>query len=206
MFNEAHQTNGVDTGRSTTGNAGLTLQSTQCPACLNFMVHLQWYNVQTNQAWEELVYPRVGARAKAPPEVDPAIAEDFNEASLVIGDSPKAAAALGRRCLQHILREKAGVKKADLSKEIQQVLDERLVPGHLADSLDAVRYIGNFAAHPTKSEHSGAVVEVEPGEAEWILDTLQGLLDFFYVQPAATARRRAALDEKLADLGKPPLK
>lgn len=205
MFNETQQTNAVDTNRYTHDNARLSLKSTQCPQCGNFMVHLVWYP-HMGDAWQELIYPRVGARAKAPPEVDPAIAEDFDEASLVIGDSPKAAAALGRRCLQHVLREKAGVKKADLSKEIQQVLDERLVPGYLANSLDAVRNIGNFASHPIKSEHSGEVVQVEPGEAEWILDTLETLFDFFYVQPAVIARKRAALNEKLKNTGKPTLK
>lgn len=206
VFNANQQTNSFDTGRLTRKNARLYLESTQCPQCENFMVDLRWYNQQTGQAWQEPVYPRVGARAKAPPEVDPAIAEDFNEASLVIGDSPKAAAALGRRCLQHVLRENAGVKKANLSKEIQQVLDEDRVPGYLANSLDAVRNIGNFASHPIKSEHSGEVVQVEPGEAEWILDTLETLFDFFYVQPAVIARKRAALNEKLKDAGKPTLK
>lgn len=155
---------------------------------------------------EERVYPRVGGRPGALPEVDATIAKDFNEACLVAADSPKAAAALGRRCLQNVLREKAGVKPADLSKEIQQVLDEERVPSYLADSLDAVRNIGNFAAHPVKSKNSGEVVDVEPGETEWILDTLEGLFDFFYVQPAVLARKRAALNEKLKDAGKPPLK
>ncbi len=155
---------------------------------------------------EERVYPRVGARPKAPPEVDAVAAEDYNEACLVVGDSPKAAAALGRRCLQHVLREKAGVNPTDLSKEIQQVLDEGLLPSYLADSLDAVRNIGNFAAHPIKGTNSGEVVDVEPGEAEWVLETLDSLFDFVYVQPAVIARKRAALNEKLADAGKRPLK
>ena len=206
MFNDAQQTNTLTTSRLTKEDARLGLKSTQCPECENFMVSIQWYKPTTGEAWEELVYPRVGARAKAAPEVDPAIAEDFNEASLIIGDSPKAAAALGRRCLQHVLREKAGVKKADLSKEIQQVLDEDRMPGYLANSLDAVRNIGNFASHPIKSDHSGEVVQVEPGEAEWILDTLESLFDFFYVQPTALARKRAALNQKLQDAGKPTLK
>jgi hypothetical protein len=33
--------------------------------------------------------------------------------------------------------------------------------------LDAIRTIGNFAAHPIKSTSSGEIVDVEPGEAEW---------------------------------------
>jgi len=41
------------------------------------------------------------------------------------------------------------------------------LPGHLAEDLDAIRNVGNFAAHPMKSTHTGDIVEVEPQEAEW---------------------------------------
>ena len=47
---------------------------------------------------------------------------------------------------------------------------------------------------------------VEPGEAEWTLDVLDGLFDFYYVQPAVLAARKAALNAKLASAGKPPTK
>lgn len=117
-----------------------------------------------------------------------------------------ASAALSRRCLQHLLREKAGVKKGDLTNEIQQVIDSGKLPSHLADAIDAIRNIGNFAAHPVKSTASGEILPVEPGEAEWTLDVLDGLFDFYYVQPAILDRKRAELNAKLADAGKPPLK
>lgn len=48
---------------------------------------------------------------------------------------------------------------------------------------------------PSKS--TGDIVDVEPGEAEWTLDVLEGLFDFFFVQPAKTVARKAALDAKL---------
>ena len=64
-----------------------------------------------------------------------------------------------------------------------------MLPSHIADSLDAVRNIGNFAAHPAKSQATGEVVPVEPGEAEWTLDTLEELFDFYFVSPARTKAR-----------------
>jgi hypothetical protein len=103
----------------------------------------------------------------------------FTEACLTLTDSPKASAALSRRCLQHILREKAQVKPGNLAEEIQQVIDAAKVPSHISDSLDAVRNIGNFAAHPIKSKASGEIIDVEPGEAEWNLDVLEALFDFY---------------------------
>ena len=80
------------------------------------------------------------------------------------------------------------------------------LPSDLAANVDAVRHVGNFAAHPMKSQHTGDIVDVEEGEAEWLLDVLEGLFDFYYVAPAQAASKRAALNAKLASLGKPPLK
>ena len=76
----------------------------------------------------------------------------------------------------------------------------------MAEDLDAVRAIGNFAAHPIKLKNTGEVVDVEPGEAEWTLDVLDDLFDFYFVQPDKSRIRREALNKKLKDSGKPPLK
>ncbi len=124
----------------------------------------------------------------------------------MLADSAKASAALSRRCLQLLLRNKANVKHQDLVKEIQELLDRGTLPSHIADSLDAVRHIGNFAAHPIKSKSTGEIVRVEAGEAEWNLDVLESLFDFYFVAPARTKARRDALNKKLTDAGKPPLK
>jgi len=125
---------------------------------------------------------------------------------MVLPDSAKASAALSRRCLQHLLREKASVKHQDLAKEIQEVLDSRTLPTYLADGLDAIRVIGNFAAHPIKAQSTGEIVPVEQGEAEWTLDVIEALFDFYFVQPDLILQKRAELNKKLASAGKPPMK
>jgi hypothetical protein len=68
--------------------------------------------------------------------------------------------------------------------------------------VDAIRNIGNFAAHPMKSKTSGEVLPVEPGEAEWNLDALDALFDFFFVQPETIRKKREALNQKLDQAGK----
>jgi hypothetical protein len=153
-----------------------------------------------------LVYPKGASRSACPNEVPASIAEDYKEACLVIADSPKASAALSRRCLQNVLREAAKVKPGDLFDEIQAVLDSEKLPSHISEGLDAVRAIGNFGAHPIKSTHSGEVIPVAPGEAEWNLDVLEALFDFYFVQPALLTAKRAALDKKLAEAGKRPVR
>ena len=141
-----------------------------------------------------------------PVEVPDPYRQDFLEACDVIKSSPKASAALSRRNLQAILREKANTKKKDLADQIDEVITLGLLPTHILEGLDAVRNIGNFAAHAIKSTSTGEIVEVELGEAEWNLDVLESLFDHYFVQPALTAKRRAALDAKLKDANKPPLK
>jgi hypothetical protein len=40
-----------------------------------------------------------------------------------------------------------------------------------------------------KSTTTGVILDAEPGEAEWNLDILESLFDFYFVQPALTAKR-----------------
>jgi len=47
---------------------------------------------------------------------------------------------------------------------------------------------------------------VEPEEAEWNLDVLESLFDFYFVQPSRLQQKREKLDRKLQDAGKPPMK
>ncbi len=47
---------------------------------------------------------------------------------------------------------------------------------------------------------------MEPGEAEWSLNVIEGLFDFYFVQPAIAQRRRDVYNNKLTDAGKPALK
>lgn len=142
-----------------------------------------------------------------PKEVEaeaPDIAEDFKEAASVLPKSRKASAALARRCLQSVLTTKGGAKKKNLAEQIDEVIGG--LPSSLGDNVDAVRQIGNFAAHPIKSTSTGEIVEIEENEADWLLDVLEELFDFYYVGPARAASKRDALNQKLADAGKPQLK
>jgi hypothetical protein len=153
-----------------------------------------------------LLWPDTSERLVPREVVDeaPQIAADFREAASVLGKSKKASAALSRRCLQSVLTTKGGAKKRDLADQIDEVMPK--LPSELALNVDAIRHVGNFAAHPMKSSATGTVAEVEEGEAEWLLDVLEELFDHFYVAPAAAASKRDALNRKLAELGKPPLK
>jgi hypothetical protein len=130
-------------------------------------------------------------------------ASDYHEAALVLADSPKASAALSRRCLQAVLRDQLGATGGNLEKQIESVLPT--LPTHITQGLHALRQIGNFAAHTTKDNLSGEVLDVEPGEAEWTLDILESVLDFAFSAPAAQAEKLASLNAKLDAAGKPTI-
>jgi len=200
------------------GGTGWRVVKQTCPACKRFVLLLEYgspiLTQQNNQAVTRfhgapsqlLVWPKGSSRAPCPVEVPAKFADDYREACLVLPDSSKAAAALGRRCLQNLLRDEARVKPGNLADEIQQVIDGGKLPADLTDSIDAIRNIGNFAAHPLKSQQTGQILEVESGEAEWTLDVIESLFEFYFVRPAALQRRKAALNQKLQEAGKPPMR
>lgn len=128
------------------------------------------------------------------------------EACAVLPLSSKASAALSRRILQDILREHFSIKHSSLANEIEDFIGLKDVPSYLSQAVDAIRNIGNFAAHPLKDTNTGEIVDVEPGEAEWLLDVIESLFDFTFVQPTRLEQRRKSLNEKLKALGKPPMK
>ncbi|MDP2928991.1 MAG: DUF4145 domain-containing protein [Candidatus Omnitrophota bacterium] len=185
-----------------------SIHITTCPSCGKFVIRL-WNRRGSGPAYDDseyLVRPKTISRSPVPKEVSEKFAQDYREACLILSDSPKASGALSRRCLQNLLREIAGVKPSDLADEIQQVIDSKTLPSDLFESIDYIRIIGNFSAHPIKSKKSGEIVDVEPGEAEWSLDVLESLFDFYFVRPLKLKEKRAALDQKLKDSGKPPMK
>jgi hypothetical protein len=152
-----------------------------------------------------ILYPTSNTRNVAP-EVPEPHSSDFLEACSVLALSPKASAALSRRTLQNVLREQFFIKHSSLAQEIEAFIKREDVPSYLSEAVDAVRNIGNFAAHPLKDTHSGQIVDVESGEAEWLIEVLDSLFDSTFVQPKKLQARREKLNDKLKKLGKPEMK
>lgn len=183
-----------------------------CPACGKFIVifregkhHLTGASLFFEEISNEIIYPKHTARI-VESEVPDRYKQDFLEACAVLSISPKASAALSRRILQDVFREELGINKPSLAQEIDEFVKKKDVPTYLTEAVDAVRNIGNFAAHPLKDTNTGEIVEVEAGEAEWLLEVNEALFDFVFVQPERLAERKKNLNAKLKSLGKPPMK
>jgi hypothetical protein len=203
----------IQTGFDFEGNYEINKRS--CPSCKRVVLQLIQYkyidligtphNTFRTDIIVQLIRPKKPNRATCPLEVPSSIASDYSEACLVLEDSPKASAALSRRCLQNIIHEHLGITKRNLYLEIQEVIDNKLFPSDVTESIDAIRHIGNFAAHPIKSTSSGEIVEVEPHEADWNLEVLEMIFDHLFVRPEIVRKKKEVLNKKLKDAGKPEM-
>ncbi len=184
-------------------------RSAFCPGCREWTIQMALARDQKPlRDWRQ-IYPIGANRGPVPAEVPPEFAQDYIEACNVLPISAKASAALARRCLQNMLHA-GGYKARDLAKEVDMLLNEtdpkKALPHKLRETVDAIRNFGNFSAHPIDDKTTLQVIDVEPHEAEWCLETIEELFEHFYVGPAAAKAKKAALNAKLAAGGKPPAK
>ncbi|MCI0638217.1 MAG: DUF4145 domain-containing protein [Gemmataceae bacterium] len=171
-----------------------------CANCSDPIVYfLQENAVGERQA--ELLYPKEPARPVVWQDVPDELYEDYREANQLLQHSPKASAALSRKCLRNLIHSVYGIRATDFGKEIETLAATKLLPKYLANSLNEVRIIGDFAAFPFKSTNPGEIQDVEPNEAEWLLSTLEGLFAHCFVLPAEMQRKRAALGAAMGLVG-----
>jgi hypothetical protein len=177
-----------------------------CPECEKVVIDLHLLSPVNSEVMSVTrIWPSSMTRP-VPPEVDEPYVSDYEQAVATLALSPKASAALSRRLVQDIIREKAGITKKNLDSEITEVIGSGQLPSWLSGQIDAIRAVGNFAAHPIKGTNTGEIVDVEPGEAEFLLDVLDSLFDFYFVQPAKSKAHLDGINAKLQDAGKPALK
>ena len=199
IFNNARQS----AARSLSSEQGIVvfvekIFTQSCPECDRYIVEYESSIVdQSVPDIREIIWPKLRSEARpVPADVPEKFAEDYIEACLVLEDSPKASAALSRRCLQLLLRDELSVNQGTLYSEIQEVLNRPDIPSHISGTLDHIRTIGNFAAHPNKYKTTGEIVPVEQSEAEWCLELIEELFDFCFVVPARAKKRQQAIDAK----------
>ncbi|PKO18975.1 MAG: hypothetical protein CVU39_00035 [Chloroflexi bacterium HGW-Chloroflexi-10] len=195
------------------GKEGIELVYGLCPECGDFIATInrgsyRFIDEEEGEITEikqsVIIFPTITSQCVS--EEVPKIYRDmFNEAASVINISPKSSAALNRRLLQTLLRDVYHVKHGNLANEIKEFCENPSVSQPLKDEVDAIRHIGNFAAHPNKYMTTGEIVNVEPHEAEWLLEIIEHIFEECFINFAKDQERRNNLNKKLNDLGKPPL-
>jgi uncharacterized protein DUF4145 len=144
---------------------------------------------------------RPSSLARPQPDYIPApLREDYVEACKVRDLSPKASATLARRCLQGMIRDFCGIAKARLIDEIRSLKElsdagntPKGVEPETVEAIDHVRSIGNIGAHMEKDIN--VIVEVEPGEAQALIELIELLFDEWYVARREREARLAKVKE-----------
>ena len=77
-----------------------------------------------------------------------------------------------------LLKEYCGFDDDLLSKRIDKFKADSSRPSDLSENLDYGREIGNFSAH-TMLDDEGNIIEVGAEEAEWALEIVDALFDYF---------------------------
>lgn len=139
---------------------------------------------------------RPASSSKPQPDYIPEVLRnDYYEACLIRELSPKASATLARRCLQGMIRDFCKISKPRLIDEIKALEDAvandtapRGVQPETIDAIHAIRKVGNIGAHMERD--IDLIVDVDPGEAQALLELIEMLFDEWYV---ASERRRERL-------------
>lgn len=176
-----------------------------CPECFQILVRIRrsfwqprWDHVDNAEhATEEwLAVPRKPASRPIDALVPEPYRQDYIEASAILDDSPRMSSVLSRRILQDLLQEFAGYDDYKLEDRINKFIADTKYPSPLKDNLHHLRDIANFSAHTKKDKATGEIIDVGRDEAEWTLDVIDGLFDYFIVSPKRDAERRANWDQK----------
>ncbi|EKN4012740.1 TPA: DUF4145 domain-containing protein [Yersinia enterocolitica] len=130
-----------------------------------------------------------------PDYVPKAIIDNYVEAAKIRTLSPKASATLSRRCLQGMIRHFWGVKSGRLVDEITAIKEK--VSHDTWEAIDAVRSIGNIGAHMEKD--IDLIVDVEPEEAELLIQLIETLINDWYVEREERKKRTSRIIDLAAE-------
>jgi hypothetical protein len=166
-----------------------------------------------NALFSGQIYPSPSGKPQ-PNYIPQAIVSDYQEACLIKGLSPKASATLARRAVQGIIRDFAGITKATLFLEIdelrKQVEERTAAPGitmEIVEAIDNIRSVGNIGAHMEKDVN--LIIDVEPEEAELMIELIEDMFEDLYVarnqRGARAARMKRITAEKAAARNQSPV-
>jgi hypothetical protein len=169
------------------------VSNSRCPACDRLIVA-----VCSKEGKNYPAYPAGVVKARLSEDVPAEIAAEYWTASQVLVYSEEASAAISRRLLQRVLATQAGAGYGGLAEQIQRAVASPTMPSYLKEGLQTLAKVARLQSGEAKSYRCDALAPVNEGEAEWMLEILKPLFEFYYVQPARLRRKRYEIEERLA--------
>jgi hypothetical protein len=155
---------------------------------------------------KRLVVPQTGAGRTLDPTIPDPFRRDYLEASMILNISARMSAGWSRRIVGDLLEKYAHRTEYNLAKRIDKFIEDKSHPSHVRDNLHHLREIADFGAHTQTDQSDGTIIDVRPEEAEWTLDIVDSLLDYFIVGPERDRLRRVAFEKKMEAAGRKPIK
>lgn len=131
-------------------------------------------NDDSTKQWDlipEMVYNHY------PDYIPQQIRNDYEEASIIIDRSPKAAATLLRRCLQGMIHDFWNIRQKNLNAEITALKDK--ISATQWAAIDGLRSIGNIGAHMEYDVN--LLIEIDSSEATELQRLIELLINKWYI-------------------------
>ena len=158
------------------------------------------------QATSWIVWPRLGeVRRHVDDAVPESFGSDYQEAAVLLDVSPRMSAVMSRRILADLLENYAGLTQFNLEKRIDAFIADTSHPRQLRENLHHFREGANFGAH-TQKDDQAEVIDISREEAEWMLDLLDRLFEYFIVTPRRDQAMRDAIDVRIKEAGRKEIK
>lgn len=135
-----------------------------------------------------MIYPRSLTSAPPHPDMPDSCVGDYQEARAVFSDSPRAAAALLRLCVQKLCKD-LGQPGKNINDDIAALVRNGL-PAQITQALDVVRVTGNNAVHPG---------EMSEDDTAQLAGSLFGLVNFIVDSQIAQPKRIQEMFGKLPE-------
>lgn len=131
---------------------------------------------------DRMIWPVRGGVEQPNSDLSAEIQSDYAEAASIVQQSPRAAAALLRLCIQKLTRQ-LGLPGKNINDDISALVQRGLNP-EVQQALDVVRVVGNNAVHP---------LEIDLKDDAPTANALFGLVNFIAEQMITFPNKRAAI-------------
>lgn len=164
-----------------TNSPSVRLASVMFSACVSCHKVAIWVH-------DTIVYPQTGEAPAANSDMPEDIRRDYAEASTILDQSPRGAAALIRLAIQKLCKE-LGQPGKNINNDVGALVKGGLDP-RVQQALDAVRVIGNSAVHPGQID-----LRDDRATAETLFKLLNLIVDKTISEPKHVMEVYASLPE-----------